>query len=53
MNIKYTSNGNNKWGLVQSEFEIQYVEKKNHNAAVILTGLILIALIATFILSHI
>jgi hypothetical protein len=48
--IRYTSNGNNKWGLVQGN-RIEYVEKAQPNKAVgCFIGLVAIGLLIASIL---
>lgn len=51
MNVKYTSNSNNKWGLVSGGESIQYETKKTHNGVVLLVFLVPAAGLAAFIMS--
>jgi len=53
MSIKYTSTSVNKWGLVSSSKSIEYETKPDRSGLVLVIGLILVAAIALFILTHI
>lgn len=48
--IRYTSNANNKWGIVQGDARIVYVEKAQPNKAIgCLIGLVAIGLLVAAI----
>ena len=51
MTIKYTSNGNNKWGLVQSE-SVEYETVPNRSGCALILFLVPAVAIIAFIVSH-
>lgn len=49
----YTSSAANKWGIVEKGAKIEYETIPNRSGLVVVIGLLLVAAIALFIITHI